>query len=123
VGEFQETPLADFLKSSKTNAAGHLGVIHKTHDTLGKGKRSISLKMSVLSLALAKILTKQFVDSAGRLIGINTQIISPSGAFAGVGFAVPVGTVNRVVPQLIKYGKLIRPGLGLSLIPDNIAAR
>jgi S1-C subfamily serine protease len=63
------------------------------------------------------------LDSAGRLIGINTQIISPSGAFAGVGFAVPVGTVNRVVPQLIKYGKLIRPGLGISLIPDNIATR
>jgi len=63
------------------------------------------------------------LDSSGRLIGINTQIISPSGAFAGVGFAVPVGTVNRAVPQLIKYGKLIRPGLGISLIPDNIATR
>lgn len=63
------------------------------------------------------------LDSTGRLIGINTQIISPSGAFAGVGFAVPVDTVKRVVPQLIKYGKLIRPGLGISIIPDSIAAR
>lgn len=63
------------------------------------------------------------LDSAGRLIGINTQIISPSGAFAGIGFAVPVDTVNRIVPQLIKYGRIIRPGLGITLLPDEIAAR
>ena len=63
------------------------------------------------------------LDSTGRLIGVNTQIISPSGAFAGIGFAVPVNTVNRVVPQLIKFGKLIRPGFGISLIPDSITAR
>ena len=63
------------------------------------------------------------LDSAGRLIGVNTQIISPSGAFAGIGFAVPVNIVNRIVPQLIKFGKVIRPGLGISLIPDSIADR
>ncbi len=63
------------------------------------------------------------LDSAGRLIGVNTQIISPSGAYAGVGFAVPVDTVNRIVPELIKHGKLIRPGLGVSLVPDAIAKR
>ena len=63
------------------------------------------------------------LDSAGRLIGVNTQIVSPSGAFAGIGFAVPVDTVNRIVPELIKYGKLIRPGLGVSLVPDAIARR
>lgn len=63
------------------------------------------------------------LDSAGKLIGINTQIISPSGAYAGIGFAVPVNTIARVVPQLIKYGKIIRPGMGISLIPDSIAAR
>jgi S1-C subfamily serine protease len=63
------------------------------------------------------------LDSAGRLIGVNTQIVSPSGAFAGVGFAVPVDTVNRIVPELIKYGKLIRPGLGVSLVPDAMAKR
>ena len=63
------------------------------------------------------------LDSAGRLIGVNTQIMSPSGAFAGIGFAVPVDTVNRIVPELIKYGKLIRPGLGVSLIPDAMAKR
>jgi S1-C subfamily serine protease len=51
------------------------------------------------------------LDSSGRVIGINTQIVSPSGAFAGIGFAVPVDSVNRIVPELIKYGKLIRPGL------------
>ncbi|GJL63016.1 MAG: 2-alkenal reductase [Nitrospirales bacterium] len=63
------------------------------------------------------------LDSRGHLIGVNTQIISPSGAFAGIGFAVPVNTINRIVPQLITFGKVIRPGLGISLIPDSIAAR
>ncbi len=63
------------------------------------------------------------LDSSGRLIGVNTQIISPSGAFAGIGFAVPVNIIRRIVPQLIQFGKVIRPGLGISLIPDSIAAR
>jgi S1-C subfamily serine protease len=63
------------------------------------------------------------LDSSGRLIGVNTQIVSPSGAYAGIGFAVPVDTVNRIVPELIKHGKLIRPGLGVSLVPDSIAKR
>jgi S1-C subfamily serine protease len=53
------------------------------------------------------------LDSAGRLIGINTAIYSPSGAYAGVGFAVPVDTVNRVVPQLIAQGTYARPVLGI----------
>jgi S1-C subfamily serine protease len=53
------------------------------------------------------------LDSAGRVIGINTAIFSPSGAYAGVGFAVPVDTVNRVVPQLITKGKYERPVLGI----------
>jgi S1-C subfamily serine protease len=63
------------------------------------------------------------LDSAGRLIGVNTQIVSPSGAYAGIGFAVPVDTVNRIVPELLKHGKLIRPGLGVSLVPDAMARR
>jgi S1-C subfamily serine protease len=54
------------------------------------------------------------LDSSGRLIGINTAIFSPSGAYAGVGFAVPVDTVNRVVPQLIAKGKYTRPVLGIA---------
>jgi len=63
------------------------------------------------------------LDSTGRLIGVNTQIFSPSGAFAGIGFAVPVETVNRIVPQLIKHGKVIRPGLGITVMPDAMTAR
>jgi len=63
------------------------------------------------------------LDSSGRLIGVNTQIVSPSGSYAGIGFAVPVDTVNRIVPELIKHGKLIRPGLGVSLVPDSIVKR
>ncbi len=53
------------------------------------------------------------LDSAGRVIGVNTAIYSPSGAYAGVGFAVPVDTINRVVPQLIARGKYVRPVLGI----------
>jgi S1-C subfamily serine protease len=55
------------------------------------------------------------LDSAGRLIGVNTLIYSPSGASAGVGFAVPVDTVNRVVPQLIATGRYVRPALGVEV--------
>ena len=55
------------------------------------------------------------LDSAGRLIGINTAIYSPSGASAGIGFAVPVDTVARVVPQLIAKGKYIHPVLGIQI--------
>jgi S1-C subfamily serine protease len=58
------------------------------------------------------------LDSAGRLIGVNTAIFSPSGASAGVGFAIPVDTVNRVVPQLIARGKYSRPGLGVEVDED-----
>jgi S1-C subfamily serine protease len=47
------------------------------------------------------------LDSAGRLIGMNTAILSPSGAFAGIGFAIPVDEINRVVPQLIRHGKVV----------------
>jgi S1-C subfamily serine protease len=61
------------------------------------------------------------LDSAGRLIGINTAIYSPSGSNAGIGFALPVDEVNRVVPQLIKKGKLERPGLGVQILADQNA--
>ncbi len=57
------------------------------------------------------------LDSRGRLIGINTAIYSPSGASAGIGFAVPVDTVNRIVPQIIEHGRVIRPGLGITFDP------
>ena len=63
------------------------------------------------------------LDSAGRSIGVNTAIYSPSGASAGVGFAVPVDTVNRIVPQLILHGKVIQPGLGIELAEDYLAQR
>jgi S1-C subfamily serine protease len=55
------------------------------------------------------------LDSAGRLIGVNTVIYSPSGASAGVGFAIPADTVNRVVPQLIASGRYVRPVLGIEV--------
>jgi S1-C subfamily serine protease len=55
------------------------------------------------------------LDSAGRLIGVNTAIYSPSGASAGIGFAVPVDTVNRIIPQLIAQGKVVRPFMGVRI--------
>jgi S1-C subfamily serine protease len=55
------------------------------------------------------------LDSAGRLIGVNTAIYSPSGANAGIGFAIPADTVNRVVPELIAHGKYRRPELGVGM--------
>lgn len=63
------------------------------------------------------------LNSRGELIGINTAIYSTSGASAGIGFAVPVNIVRRVVPQLIEYGKVIRPGLGVEIVQDYVAQR
>jgi len=60
------------------------------------------------------------LDSAGRLIGVNTSIYSPSGASAGIGFAIPVDEVNRIVPRLIRDGRLIRPALGITAAPENV---
>lgn len=58
------------------------------------------------------------LDSAGRLIGINTQILSRSGASAGIGFAIPVDAVRRAAPQLIRYGQVRRAGLGIEINPS-----
>lgn len=63
------------------------------------------------------------LDSAGRLIGVNTAIYSPSGASAGIGFAIPVDTVNRIVPELIRSGRVTRPGLGIQIADEQIAQR
>lgn len=62
------------------------------------------------------------LDSAGRVVGVNTAIVSPSGAYAGVGFAIPVDTVSRVAPLLIAQGRAPTPGIGVSLIPPEQAA-
>jgi S1-C subfamily serine protease len=60
------------------------------------------------------------LDSAGRLIGVNTSIYSPSGASAGIGFAIPVDEVNRIVPRLIRDGRMIRPAIGVTAGPVNL---
>jgi len=60
------------------------------------------------------------LDSAGRLIGVNTQIASPSGASAGIGFAIPVDEVNRIVPRIIRDGRFLRPALGVSSGPPAL---
>jgi len=59
------------------------------------------------------------LDSSGKLIGMNTVIFSTSGSSAGLGFAVPADTIKMIVPQLIKHGKVIRPGLGIGIAPES----
>ncbi|CAJ1457201.1 unnamed protein product [Effrenium voratum] len=59
------------------------------------------------------------LDARGRFIGVNTMIASPSGAFAGVGFAIPSDTVARIVQQIIKYGHAKHAYMGLVLAPDQ----
>lgn len=63
------------------------------------------------------------LNSKGELIGVNTMIYSPSGASAGIGFAIPVNTVKEVVPELIEHGRLVRPVLGIAVAPDHWAAQ
>jgi S1-C subfamily serine protease len=62
------------------------------------------------------------LDSGGRLIGVNTAIVSASGSSAGIGFAIPVDAVRRVVAQLIRYGRVQRPSLGVQVAEDQIMA-
>jgi 2-alkenal reductase len=63
------------------------------------------------------------LDSAGRLIGVNTAIYSPSGAYAGIGFAIPVDIVNRIVPELIRNGRVPTPGIGIVAASEAVATR
>jgi S1-C subfamily serine protease len=59
------------------------------------------------------------LNSLGQLVGVNTAIYSPSGASAGIGFAIPVNTVKEVIPELISYGRILRPIMGLELASDR----
>src|SRR5437773_12436757 len=63
------------------------------------------------------------LDSSGRVIGVNAAIFSPSGASAGIDFAVPVETISRLVPQLIARGRAIQAGIGVTLVPDRYHAQ
>jgi 2-alkenal reductase len=63
------------------------------------------------------------LDSAGRLIGVTTAILSPSGSNSGIGFAVPVDIVNRVVPELIRNGRVPTPGIGIVAAGEAAATR
>lgn len=60
------------------------------------------------------------LDSRGRLIGVNMAIYSPSGASAGIGFSIPVDTVRRVVNQIIRYGRVVRPTMGVNVAADQV---
>jgi len=57
------------------------------------------------------------------LIGVNTAIYSPSGAYAGIGFSIPVDAVRWIIPELIRYGKIKKPTLGIEIAPNGILQR
>jgi len=63
------------------------------------------------------------LDSSGRLIGVNTAIVSVGGSSAGIGFAIPVDIVNRIVPQLISTGRVPAPGIGIEAASEALATR
>ncbi len=63
------------------------------------------------------------LDSSGRLIGVNTAIYSPSGAYAGIGFSIPVDVLKWVVPDLINHGKVLRPTIGVELASSQFMSR
>ena len=63
------------------------------------------------------------LDSRGQLIGMNTAIISQSGSSAGVGFAVPSNTIKRIVGQIIQFGRVIQPSIGVRLLDERVAAQ
>jgi len=63
------------------------------------------------------------LDSSGRLIGVNTMIISPARQSAGISFAVPIDTMKRIVPALIRNGRIRTVGLGIRIVPDAVAKR
>lgn len=63
------------------------------------------------------------LDSAGRVIGVNTAIVSPAGVSAGIGFAIPVDVVNRIVPELIRSGRVATPGIGIIAGDEAVATR
>jgi 2-alkenal reductase len=63
------------------------------------------------------------IDSAGRLIGVTTAILSPSGSNAGIGFAIPVDVVNRIVPELIRNGRVPTPGIGIVTAGESATTR
>jgi S1-C subfamily serine protease len=63
------------------------------------------------------------LDSAGRVIGMNTAILSPTGAYVGIGFAVPIDCINWIVPQIIRGGTVVRLSLGVTMAPDHLVRR
>ncbi|CAK0770522.1 2-alkenal reductase [uncultured Gammaproteobacteria bacterium] len=63
------------------------------------------------------------LDSAGRLIGVNTAILSESGSSSGIGFAIPVDTVNRAVPALVRNGRAPTPGIGIVIAPEELSGQ
>ena len=63
------------------------------------------------------------LDTAGRVVGMNTAILSPTGAYAGIGFAVPIDCINRIVPMIIRGENVARPNLGITTAPDHLVRR
>jgi len=101
---------------SQTLTTGIVSAKSRTID--GPGNRTIEDVIQIDAAINPGNSGGPLLDSAGRLIGVNTAIYSPSGTSAGVGFAIPVDTVNRVVPQIIAKGRYTPPQLGIRVLDE-----
>lgn len=106
---------------SRTLTAGIVSAVNRTLPTAGG--REIEGAIQTDAAINPGNSGGPLLDSAGRLVGVNTAIFSESGGSVGIGFAVPVDIVNRIVPRLIREGKVPRPGIGISVVNEEIAAR
>ncbi|PPS14103.1 hypothetical protein GOBAR_AA06485 [Gossypium barbadense] len=93
----------------------------QTDAAINPGKQVRQMICLIFCICLATLNGGPLLDSKGNLIGINTAIFTQTGTSAGVGFAIPSSTVLKIVPQLIKFGKAVRPGLNIEIAPDLIA--
>ncbi len=132
----RDLPFARFADSDKARVGD---MVFAIGNPLGVGMTVTSGIVSALGRSGMGLLFEDFIqtdaainpgnsggpllDSSGRLIGVNTAIYSPSGASAGIGFAIPVDVVNRIVPQLIKRGSVPTPGIGVLVGHEGVTAQ
>jgi len=97
------------------------GIISSLNRTIGSQQRGRAIKQVIQIDAAINPGSSggALINTAGQLIGINTAIASRSGDNAGVGFAIPVNTVARIVPMLIKDGRVVRPDIGIFRVLTN----
>jgi S1-C subfamily serine protease len=102
----------------RTVTLGIVSSLHRNINSLGFADKRLDLVQTDAAINPGNS-GGPLLNSLGQLIGVNTAIYSPSGGSAGIGFAIPVNTVIEVVPQLIAFGKIMRPVLGVELASDR----